>query len=129
VDADDFPLIVTDGPGYTRITLSGKTTRNRRLRLLDRIIAETTSRGIDRVLVDSLKTTGDISTVERYEFGQEAARVLGGLSKVAIILVRDRADRFAETVAQNRGANIAVFTTEADALEWLVGSGLRAPLR
>jgi hypothetical protein len=128
VDADEFPTTVADGSGFIRITLSGSTNRVRRLRLLDRIFAETAARGVHRVLVDSLTTTGEISTVERYEFGEEAARVLGSSTKVAIVIERARADRFAETVARNRGGNIGIFTSEADALEWLVGSGVRAPL-
>jgi hypothetical protein len=128
MDADEFPTVVTEGAGFIRVTISGPTSSTRRLRLIGRIAAEIKSRGVSSVLVDSLGSTGEISTVDRFEFGKEAARLLGAGTKVAIILVRARADRFAETVARNRGGNIGIFTSEADALDWLVGSGARAPL-
>jgi hypothetical protein len=128
VEATEFPTVVSEDRGFIRITISGPTSRARRIGLLERIAAETKSRGINTVLVDSLGSTGEISTMERFDFGQGAARTLGASIKVAIVLQRSRADRFAQTVAQNRGANIGVFADEAAALEWLTGSGVQKPL-
>jgi len=79
---------------------------------------------IKRLLVDTTKLTGFKSpdTWERFlmavRFAEEAS------SSVAVSLVAKAEhidpDRFGITVARNRGLLSNVFTTEAEALEWLL---------
>jgi hypothetical protein len=120
MDGDDFQTVVTEGAGFVRITVSGPFTRARFGRLVQRIVAEAGSRGETRVLVDLQAVPMNLSTMDRYEMGVAAGRLLVGV-KVVVIATRAVVDHFAETVARNRGAVVGVFTEEAAALKWLLG--------
>ncbi len=120
MDGDDFQTVVTADHGFVRMTVSGPYTRARFGRLIQRVADEAGSRGIPRTLVDLTAVPLSLSTMDRYEIGVAAGRLLLGI-KVAVIATRAVVDHFAETVARNRGAVVGVFTEEAAALKWLLG--------
>ena len=122
VDTDEFPTVVTEGPGFVRITVSGPSTGARLRRLLERVVAESESRGMARVLVDGREVPPPIPTTDKYDIGVATARALDSRTKLAVLGRPVIIDHFFETVARNRGANVGVFTDEKAALEWLVGS-------
>ena len=51
--------------------------------------------------------------------GSLAAQELRGV-KLAVVDLTEAPDKFAELVAANRGADIRIFTTEVDAVSWLL---------
>jgi hypothetical protein len=126
VDTDVFPTVVTEGPGFVRITVSGPSTGARLRRLLERVVAEIESRGMARVLIDGREVPPPIPTTDKYDIGVAVARALDARTKLAVLGRPVNIDHFFETVARNRGANVGVFTEEKAALEWLVGSAAAA---
>jgi hypothetical protein len=89
---------------------------------LDRVVAESESRGIARVLVDGREVPPPVSTADKYDLGVAAARALDGRIKLAVVALPVNVDHFFETVARNRGADVLVFTDETAALKWLTGA-------
>ena len=80
---------------------------------------------IAAVLIDVRNLTGDVfTTMERYEFGKAFAEYQIRLPIVICAAVLGKEplidpDRFAETVALNRGALGKVFTNIEEATNWL----------
>jgi len=76
--------------------------------------------GYKKVLVDALHIErNNIPSMERYAMREEIARVLGHKIKLAILWPAEGINKFAETVATNRGANMIVLSNEESAMKWL----------
>lgn len=77
--------------------------------------------GAKKLLINATGLTGFSapSTVERYAFGERVAKVRGVTVALVVHGYMIDSERFGVVVARNRGANVDVFTTEADALKWL----------
>ena len=75
---------------------------------------------VKAALVDLREVPGPITFMDRYELGEVAGRYLN-LVPIAVVLYEEQADpeRIGKMVARNRGANIEVFTDEAEAQAWL----------
>jgi hypothetical protein len=75
------------------------------------------------ILIDirGFTLVGQLTTFMRYEFGKRLAEAADGTVRVAFVANASLIDpqKIAALVAQNRGMNVDVFTSEADALEWL----------
>lgn len=83
--------------------------------------------GCTDMLLDALATDGDLSMLERFDFGKTVAEhnaaaegVLGEAVRVAIVADPPLAhpSRFGELVAINRGARIRVTSDVDDAFRW-----------
>lgn len=122
VNAEEFHTVVADGPGFILITVSGPYSWARVDRLLRRILIESESRGSCPVLVDATAVPVNLTTTDKYTMGVDAALRLGGRVKVALLGAPVTIDGFGETVARNRGGNVGVFTDQAAAVRWLVGT-------
>lgn len=73
-----------------------------------------------RLLVD-LRGVRSLKTfTEHYAIGEEAARMLQHLHRVASLVPADRITRASEKTAQRSGLNLVVFIDEGAALEWLL---------
>ena len=57
--------------------------------------------------------------MERYEVGVKAATLFRYKLKVAVVYKTEEINRFAETVAFNRGMNVKIFNTKEEAISWL----------
>ena len=87
------------------------------------IYAKCESEGIYRMLFNALGVAGiDISTIERYFLGVEAAEQLHFKVKLAVVWQKEYITHFGETVAVNRGALVKVFDNVVEARKWLLGS-------
>jgi hypothetical protein len=76
---------------------------------------------INKVLVNALAINGtDISTMDRFTLGVELAKQLGPKIKIAVIWHESNIDKFAETVAINRGGHIFVVGDMAKGEDWLL---------
>ena len=95
-----------------------------------RLFVDMLKRGLDacrenrltRLLVDTTGLSGPpFTTTQRFEVASETAAGWDKSVKLAIVNPPDRPppDEFAKTVALNRGLNLALFTSEPAALEWL----------
>jgi hypothetical protein len=127
IDQDQFQTVVTEGPGFVRITVSGPGSITRLRQLLRRIVAESASRRISRVLVDGRALPAPISTADKYDIGVAAGDALRGKVKLAVLGAPANIDHFFETVARNRGADVMAFTDESAAVDWLTGAKSGTP--
>lgn len=109
----------SEGP-CLRLCVTGPYDPSSALKLLSLIPVEAERVASGHVLVDIRGVIGEGSTLARFEMGATAARLLPPL-RVAIVWRVETTDRFAETVAVNRGANLRVFSGEPEALDWLLG--------
>jgi hypothetical protein len=121
VDPHQFLTVVVEGSGFVRISVAGAPTAPRLFNLLQRIVVESESRALSRVLVDATEVTPPTPTAEKFDIGAATARVLAGRVRLAVFALPEHVDHFFETVARNRGADVGVFTDEKTALAWLIG--------
>ena len=86
-----------------------------------RVLAFAQEQNIQKILVDAQALTGDVSTLERFNFGIFMAEQKLESKKIAFIAPTDVVwpDHFMEAVASNRGINVKVTTTRTEALKWL----------
>jgi len=77
--------------------------------------------GCDRVLVDEREMTGTLEQVYQYEMARELAQRVPTKLRVALVTAPEffRETAFGVLVAENRGVRVRVFTTPAEAREWL----------
>ena len=97
--------------------------------VLDRLIDAVAQTQALRVLVDVTEVTGEPSVWQRFQFATLfAGRFLAArakdkipVSRFALLGKEPLLDpkRLGEKVAQNRGLPVRVFTSQAEALEWL----------
>jgi hypothetical protein len=118
----EFAITVAKDGGLLRITLRGPSTRENLLEVLTRIVADTKSQNVWRVLLDARDLSTSPSTQGRYELGVEFARLADRRMSMAVVGRAEMVDHFFETVARNRGGAVRVFTDETDALHWLLGA-------
>jgi hypothetical protein len=73
------------------------------------------------VLFDCTGMTGNLSVWDRFQTIVYGQKVKGRVNKLALVGRPGMLlpDRFAETVAVNRGINLKVFTDREKAVEWL----------
>jgi hypothetical protein len=85
----------------------------------------------EKILLDGRKVKGKPEDLERFFYGEFAARetlrlvkehrIVPRFAYVIHVPLRDPR-RFGETVAVNRGMNVKIFETSEDALEWLASA-------
>jgi hypothetical protein len=109
-------LQVIEVKSYGDITLGEfKKTLESLIRLRD-------TQGLTKVLVDTAGVTSYPSTYPIFEFGEQLAESLRGVNIAIVVVAETRADStFFRTVVLNRGGNVGVFDSAADALAWLAG--------
>jgi hypothetical protein len=112
-------IIYRDQAGYLAVKASGLWTERNVKTLIDGIKSETEDRNVTRVLLDLRGFSRPENEVIRYVSGEYLAKVLGFKIKVSVIGMKENINRFAETVALNRGARLSVTDDESAALQWL----------
>jgi hypothetical protein len=91
--------------------------------LLKKAMKACQEHGAKRILVDiTLLSHKALSTVDRFNFATGLAAFWDRGIRVALVGRADQVDpeRFGALVARNRGLEAPVFTTESEALEWLL---------
>jgi hypothetical protein len=79
-------------------------------------------KGCDRILFDCCGVTGELTTHERFLFGEEAARHEHSGSfhpRIALLGSPPTVDGFGVLVGRNRGMNARAFSVREEALKWL----------
>ena len=115
-------------PGYVYARLSGAFTLESGKAVYRIALDEAARRGQPKILLDASAITGEMTVNDRLEFGtfvaEEQKRVLPQLpqgSQLAILAVPPIMDpgRFAQTVANNRGARVRASESLQELLSWL----------
>ena len=110
--------------GYARHRPTGEVRFRPAVEGAGRIVAWCREHGIEKLLLDSSGLTGfaNPGPEERFLFGEALARAAQGQVKIAIVTrpeIMD-AEKFGITVARNRGLFAEGFTSEAEAVAWLL---------
>src|SRR5262245_8072721 len=108
---------------YLLVTLAGQVSFSEATVVLIKIRDVATQMGFDRVLVDCLSLSGELSSFERYKLGQILAqhwqKGLSGTPKIAIVGTPPTINGFGALVASNRGFLAKTFSELPKALDWL----------
>lgn len=78
--------------------------------------------GYSRLLVDIRSCKLNVTIADRYQFGEEIAKIFVSpvLIKIAMLVSPEQYNDFVTIVAENRGAVYEAFTDKKEALTWLL---------
>jgi hypothetical protein len=106
--------------GYGVVRVEGSPTLGQFLSFLHLIGVETADWTVKRVLFDLRGVQTLTSFTDHYAAGEEAARQLGHLHRVASLVEPHRITHASEKTARRSGMNLTVFTDEDVAIAWLL---------
>lgn len=106
--------------GYSILRVQGEPTLGQFLSLLQLVGVESASWPVRRALLDLRGVRTLTAFTEHYAVGEEVARQLQHLHRIASVVPPDRITRASEKTARRRGINLVVFTSEAEAVAWLL---------
>jgi hypothetical protein len=89
---------------------------------LNKIFSECKNCGYSKILIDALDVNLDIiNDINRFFIGVEIAKINRELQlmKIAYVVRKQYINRFAETVARNRGAHLKAFYNRDEATQWI----------
>ena len=116
----DLSFSVEHREKYAVVRVAGNPSLGEFLSFLHQLGADSAAWPIKRVLVDLRGVRSLTTFTEHYAVGEEAARQLQHLHRVASVVPADRITRASEKTAQRSGLNLVVFTDEASAIAWLL---------
>jgi hypothetical protein len=106
-------------PEFTSIKITGAASLESFAELIKALGEETRVKGDRRVLVDLLSVTGELRFTEHFQMGEQAARQLQHLDKLASLVPKDKITHTSEKVALMQGLQLRVFTSMTEAIRWL----------
>ena len=104
---------------YIAVRLDGAPSLGQFLSFIQLMGVETAAWPLKRVLFDLRGITTLTTFTEHYAIGQEVARHLQHLARIASVVPPDRITRASEKTARQAGTNLQVFTVEEEAIAWL----------
>ena len=105
--------------GYAAVRVEGEPSLGQFLSFLQLMGVETSGWKLKRVLFD-LRQVGTLTAfTDLYMVGEEAARQLSHLHRVAAVVEPQHITHASEKTAQRAGMNLLVFSDEAAAIAWL----------
>lgn len=113
-------VFVEEQPDFLRFIIEGHWSKEDALQVIDLIREAADRLGKTRLLLDANNLSKPDNEMVRFYSGEHLAEALGFPFRVAAFGPQERINRFAETVARNRGAVFAIFYTESEATEWLL---------
>lgn len=109
-----------DGLGLLVASATGSYSLEAMLPMLDKVAAEASARGVQRILLDLRDVTGDVPDLDRYELGKHAAKAFAHVDRLGVLRqARLRHTSLAFDVAQNRGLDARAFLDRTEAERWL----------
>jgi len=109
--------------GYLLLNISGGYDKNEFLSLPELIKSRCEKEKIFKVLLNGLELAGaNISTTDRFFLGERISQEFRNYINIAVVWPGKYIDKFAETVALNRGGKMYVAGDFKTAEEWLLNS-------
>jgi hypothetical protein len=105
--------------GHARFDVKGVATIDDMITLVGVLAERTRQEGDTRVLVDLRGVENVLKFTDHFQLGEEVARKLRHLEKVASVVPPDRITRTSEKVAARQGFPLHVFTDIDEASAWL----------
>jgi hypothetical protein len=112
------------------VTAAGRVAVKEVRHVFKNAIDTATERGFDKILLDFLAVTGELSALDLYEIGKAMAEyclIKSLYPKVAVIGNPPTVTGFGAEVASNRGLTSMTFSQREPALNWLRAVGSKAP--
>ena len=119
-----YQLRIVEKPTYLHAIVTGPNTLENVAGYLQEIMRECEARQCFNVLIEERLTGRRLETWDVYQIASDNSALARGVFRaIAYVDVNAGGDlmKFAETVANNRGVPINLFTTVADAEAWLAG--------
>jgi hypothetical protein len=118
-----YKLEINPRPTFLHFIVTGQNNRTNAKGYINDLLQECRVRGCFRVLIEERLEGPRLGFEDVFQIVSEASRKARGLlSMVAYVDVNAEGDlmKFAETIAVNRSVPMAIFSTVADAEEWLL---------
>ena len=125
--SDTFEVSVHRLPEFTSVKLSGPATLDDFVTLIEGMADESRRLGDRRMLVDQLDITTTLKFTDHFRIGEEVARHMQHLEKMASVVPADKITHTSEKVALQQGMRLRVFTSMNDAIRWLGEAGPLQP--
>ena len=119
-----YQLQIVEKPTYLHATVTGPNTLENVAGYLQDIMRECEARQCFNVLIEERLTGRRLETWDVYQIASDNSSLARGVFRaIAYVDVNAGGDlmKFAETVANNRGLPMTVFSTVAEAETWLAG--------
>ena len=116
----EFHATPWHGETYDKVTVTGSPNFEQLLSLLE--VMRVDSRGSPHrlMMLDLRASETPLRFTERLRLGAEVARTLAHLRGFALLVPRQRITGVSAKAAQRLGANMGVFGSEEEAVEWLM---------
>ena len=101
------------------MVIRGEWTNESARKIIDQIRIESERRRFEKVLVDLTELSSPEKELTRFISGELIAKILGFSRKVAAFANPKQINRFAETLAVNRGASFKIFENKFAEILWL----------
>jgi len=108
--------------GYLFVRVSGSIEPDPIRAGLTAIREQAQKAGLTRILVNALGLCAPRAEIHRFMAGEAIAEILPYPFKTAVLCKPEMINKFAETTAVNRGAQLLICGDEGQALGWLLGS-------
>ena len=109
--------------GYLQLNITGTYNKDVFLSLPEKIIAKCEKEKIFKILVNALGLkNANLSTTDRFFLGEKFGKEFRHRIHIAVVWPAKYIDKFAETVAQNRGGKMFVTGDFETAEEWLLNT-------
>jgi hypothetical protein len=105
--------------GVLQFEVTGEATLTDIITLIGDIAKQTLISGDRRVMVNLLSVSEVLKFTDHYSVGEEVARKLSHLERLASVVPAERRTQTSEKVANAKGMRLRVFTTVPDAMAWL----------
>ena len=106
-------------PGLLRVEVSGQATLADIIALIHSVAEETKRGAYTRALVNLQAVKEGLKFTDHYSVGEEVARKLGHLERLASVVPAERRTGTSEKVANAQGMRLRVFVSDAAAMAWL----------
>lgn len=121
VSIRSFEVSVHRLPEFVSVKVTGPVTLDDYLRLIETMAEESRRLHDRRMLVDQLGIEGELKFTDHFRIGEEVARHLQHLEKLASVVPADKITHTSEKVALRQGMQLRVFTSISEAIHWLQG--------
>jgi hypothetical protein len=119
----DYKLTIKPKPSYLHFIVTGRNSKQAVIQYLEEILRECKIHNCFRILIEERLEGPRLGTVDIFRIVSEESRSGTGILKAIAyvdIYAKNNLMQFAETVAINRSLPVSVFSTVADAEQWLL---------
>jgi hypothetical protein len=115
---------------YLHITVTGENSKETATQYVQEVLRESAARGVHRLLIEERLEGPRLPMLDVFEIVADVSKqALGKLKAIGYVDVNAKGEtmKFAETVALNRALPLRVFSTVAEAEQWLLSKESENP--